>query len=226
MSAAGSEATARRDDPGAPDQPDAARPPEQPSTAPRPVAVPARARRRRARSSSRRSSGTLLFLVGALLVLGIGAVVILVIFPTANVSSRSATLDATPAAVYALLADVERYPAWRTGSERVEILEDDGAGLRFREYRESGAITYRVEVAQPPTQFRVRVEDADVPFEGTWTFALADGPLGAELTILEAGHAFSEVYQLASYVGLATPGTKEQLIADLRGAVRAGRQEP
>jgi len=177
------------------------------------------------KSSTRRPSG-LLFLLGALLVGAIGVVVILVVFPTQNVSSRTAMFDLPPASVYTLLSGVEQYPAWRTGVEQVELLTDDGSGLRFREYRESGAITYRVELDELNAQFRLDVDDEAVPFEGSRTFALVESPTGTELTILEEGHAFSEIFQLFSVAGFATPGTKEQLLTDLRAALRTAREIP
>jgi uncharacterized protein YndB with AHSA1/START domain len=176
-------------------------------------------------SSERRPSGVW-FLLGALLVGSVGVVIILVVFPTQNASSRSATLDAPPATVYALLSDVQQYPSWQTGVERVELLGDDGSGPRFREYREAGAITYRIETAELNTQFRLHIEDDAVPFGGSRTFDLVEGPTGTELTILEAGHAFSEVFQLLSVAGFATPGMKEQLLTDLRSALRSPREQP
>jgi uncharacterized protein YndB with AHSA1/START domain len=176
-------------------------------------------------ATPRRSSG-FLFLLGALLVLAIGVVVILVVFPTEHVSSRTATLDATPATVYSLLSNVEQYAAWRTGIERVEVLEDDGAGLRFREYREGGAITYRVEIAELNSQLRIQIDDDAVPFEGSWTFDLTETNVGTDLTILEAGHAYGEVFRLASMIGFAIPGTKEEFLDDLRSALRRAPERP
>lgn len=165
----------------------------------------------------------LIFMLLALMVLVGGTALVFVAFPMQHQAFRSTTLDAQPSAAYTIISDVENYPQWRTGVERVEILPDDGKGLRYREFGARGPVTFRVEVASPGTEFRVRIEDEAIPVEGRWSYAFAPDPTGTELTIVESGEAFSFVFRLLAEFGYPQASTMEEVMSDLRTVVRDAR---
>src|SRR5262245_37001945 len=95
-------------------------------------------------------------------VLGLGGLIAVVamvgaLLPKGHRAARTALYKASPDAVFARIADVERYPEWRGDVTKVEVLPDDGAGRLFREHGRNGVITYRIEAATPPTLMRTRI---------------------------------------------------------------------
>jgi uncharacterized protein YndB with AHSA1/START domain len=151
-------------------------------------------------------------------VVGVVALVALIglVLPKGHRASRTATYAAPPATVFAVLADVEQYPAWRSDTSRVELLADDGQGRRFKEYGPHGAVTYRIEVLEPPARMVTRIADLSLPFGGTWTYELRGGASGGtELTITEDGEVYNPIFRFVSRFFMSQTATIEAYQAAL-----------
>src|SRR5262245_39508403 len=79
--------------------------------------------------------------------------------PVAHTASSTVTIDAPPERVFDAIADVARAAEWRTGVSRIEVLPDDGKGLRFREHNSMGTMLMRVEASERPRRFVTRIAD-------------------------------------------------------------------
>jgi len=160
-----------------------------------------------------RTVGVLVALVG--LMTGIGWWL-----PVAHQASRSAVIAASPAAVFEIIRNVERYPEWRTGVSAVDVIERTSDLPRFRETGEFGPIVFRIEQADAPTFMRTRIDDPDQPFGGTWTYVLVPDTGGTLLTITEDGEVYNPLFRFLSRFVFSQTATMEQYLADLGRRIR------
>ena len=157
----------------------------------------------------------------ALLAVAVLVVIILVVvivglsLPVGHTASRQATLQAGPAQVFAVLADVERYPAWRSDVKSVEVLSR--APLRWIEHGSNGTITFEQIESDAPHRIVGKIADARLPFGGTWTYELAPSGGGTTLTITERGEVYNPVFRFMSRFVFGHTATIDRFIADLRG---------
>src|SRR4029453_12599887 len=70
--------------------------------------------------------------------------------PTGHRASRTVVFSTSPDRVFATISDFARFPEWRSDVKGVEILGDDGRGVRFREKGRNGTVHYRVGWRQQP----------------------------------------------------------------------------
>ena len=84
--------------------------------------------------------------------------------PKGHRASRTVVYQAPPARVFATITDFARFPEWRSGVKTVELLGDDGRGLRFREDGANGVVTYRVERRVPDSTLVTRIDDPSLPY--------------------------------------------------------------
>lgn len=136
--------------------------------------------------------------------------------PKGHRAARTTAYAAEPAAVFAVISDVARYPEWRSGITSVESLPDDGRGPRFREHGAEDVIAYRVERLDPPATLVTRIDDPSLPYGGTWTFDLASTPEGTALTITEDGEVYNPIFRLLSKTVFSPYATIDTCQADLR----------
>lgn len=137
------------------------------------------------------SLGAVMALIGVVLVIGW-------LLPVEHVASRSASFNASPETVYALISDPAQYPTWRGGVTQVEILSSAEGKLRFREHSSDGPIVMEIEEAKPPTCMVTRIADPDQPFGGTWTFEVAPAGTGSTVTITERGEVYNPIFRFMS----------------------------
>jgi uncharacterized protein YndB with AHSA1/START domain len=157
-------------------------------------------------------------------VVAVGAVVGLTL-PETHEQARSARLAAPPSKVYALITDVAQYPEWRTDVSKVEILPDDGEGLRFTEYSDerTDAIRYRIEEASPPSRLKIRVDDDSLPFGGTWTYLLQPFEDGTSVTITENGRIRNPLFRVVAKVLFSPTDAMDRYLHDLAQVEGIGR---
>jgi hypothetical protein len=80
----------------------------------------------------------------------------------------------------------------------VELLPVQDGRTVFREQRGGDAVTYRVELLEPPRRMVVRIADTGLPYGGTWTYDLAPNGSGTQLTITEAGEVYNPLFRFMS----------------------------
>jgi uncharacterized protein YndB with AHSA1/START domain len=142
--------------------------------------------------------------------------------PESHQIARSARFSAPPAAVYAVISDVAHYADWRSDIDRVEVLPDDGEGVRFAEYAGEDVVTYRIEEATPPTRLKVRIDDASLPFGGTWTYLLQPLEGGTSLTITEDGTIGNPIFRVVAKVLFSPTDSMDRYLHDLSGIESLG----
>jgi len=98
--------------------------------------------------------------------------------PVNHQASRSAEFAQPPAAVFALLSDLDRYPAWWPENDvRSEIVE-----------------------RTPPSRLVTRIV-GQTAFGGTWTTEIAPAGSGSRVTITERGEIYNPIFRtLARFV--------------------------
>lgn len=156
--------------------------------------------------------GTLL--VAVALVLGIGAML-----PQNHVVSRTTELAYPPERVWSTIADVAKYPSWRSGVTSVDLLPPpSGAQAAWREHdTHNGSLGFVASDAVSPTHFTTRISDTDKPFGGGWTFDIAPAPNGGSaLTITERGEVYNPFFRFISRFVIGHTKTIDTYIADLK----------
>jgi uncharacterized protein YndB with AHSA1/START domain len=124
---------------------------------------------------------------------GVGA-----LLPRGHVASRTLRVRRTPAEVWALITDVERFPSWRSGVTHVDRLPDRDGRAAWVEHGSSGDIPLETVDAQPPERLVLRIADPALPFGGTWTYIVLSAPDGAMLTITEDGWVSNVLFRVMS----------------------------
>jgi hypothetical protein len=107
--------------------------------------------------------------------------------PLRHRAIASMHLRQTPEVVYDAIADVVNAGRWRKDLKSIELLPPQNGQPRYRENSSNGAITYRIEAAKRPQRFVTRIDDATLPFGGSWTFAIAPDANGSRIEIAEDG---------------------------------------
>jgi len=138
------------------------------------------------------------------------------LLPRGHHAQRSARFAQPPDAVWSVIADPLGAASWRPDVRSVEPVPAPDGRLRWRELG-SDAITYELLADEPPRRRVVRIADDDLPFGGTWTYALAADGDGTRLTITEDGEVRNPLFRfLARYV-FGHGGTLEAYLRALGG---------
>jgi uncharacterized protein YndB with AHSA1/START domain len=154
----------------------------------------------------------------------LGVVVVLVVImvavgyalPAKHRAEVSATIKAPPDTVFALITNVEAFPAWRTGVKSVDLIPSTDGRKRFREMSGDDAIAYVVESAEPGRRLVTRIDDRSLPFGGTWTYELsAAAGGGSTLRITEDGEIYNPVFRFVSRFFMGYDGTIKTYLADV-----------
>lgn len=135
--------------------------------------------------------------------------------PVKHHASRSARYPVAPAALFTAIADVERYPTWRSDVTRVELLPHDTAATSFREVGRNGAIRYEIQRREPSRLFVTRIADPSLPFGGTWSYELSPVPEGTSLRITEDGEVRNPLFRFVSRFVLGHTATIDRYLTDL-----------
>ena len=119
-----------------------------------------------------------IYLVASVIVV-VGVVALVGFFlPVSHEASQRAEFSKPPDAVWALIADPNKYREWWSGADVKTVI---------------------VESA-PPSKLVTKIVD-ETQFGGTWTFEIAPTPTGSRLTITERGEIYNVVFRaLAKYV--------------------------
>lgn len=160
---------------------------------------------------------------GVLVVLALAAVVVAAgaALPQRHSATGDISVSAPPDRVFQVVSDVARYPEWRSNVTRVDVLGSDP--VRWREYDGADAITFEVVESAPPSRWRVRIADPDLPFGGTWTYAIDPIPAGTRVTITEDGEVYNPVFRFMSRFVIGHTATIDAFLGDLRRRLGEGR---
>jgi hypothetical protein len=143
---------------------------------------------------------------------GIVAVAALVgwLLPREHTATRRARFTRAPAEVYAAISDFGASSSWRTGV-RVEVQGDDV----IVEHTDEGPMRMRVVERVPPVRMVVAIDDPELPFSGTWTYAIAAVESGTELVITERGAIDNPLVRVMAAAFFDPAETAERYLVDL-----------
>lgn len=162
--------------------------------------------------------------VGIAIAVLVGLVLVAVLagslLPREHTATRRARFAREPAEVWAVVSDFAGASAWRTGV-RVEVLDADA----FVEHTDEGPVRMRVVERTPPARMVVAIDDPELPFSGTWTYALARVDGGTELEITERGAIDHPLVRLMAAAFFDPAETAEHYLVDL-GAHFGERSTP
>jgi uncharacterized membrane protein len=151
----------------------------------------------------------------SVMILAVAAVVVIgYLLPQEHRAMGSATIASPPGRVFEVISDVARYPEWRDDVSAVEILAREP--LRWRERSGGDALTFEVVESRPPERIRVRIADPDLPFAGTWTYALVPDAGGTRITIVEDGEVYNPVFRFISRFVIGHTATIDRFLANLQ----------
>ena len=156
-----------------------------------------------------------LIVVGALVVLVLVLLLIGSLLPREHRATCGATFRASAETLYAALADVDGYAAWRSGVKSVRHLDPLDGKPAFVEETSQGAVRYVVEVDEPPHKRVLRIADDSLPYGGTWTFALTPSGTGTTLSITEDGFVKPALFRVLARYVFGYHSTMEQYLSDL-----------
>jgi hypothetical protein len=101
--------------------------------------------------------------------------------------------------VWAAITDVAAFPSWRSDVETVVPLAPRDGKPVWRETSHRGSsITYYAETWEPPRHLVTRIIDKDLPFGGSWDYAISPSGTGATITITENGEIYNPVFRVVS----------------------------
>lgn len=147
---------------------------------------------------------------------GVGA-----LLPVGHTATVSAELDAAPERVWALITDVEGYPAWRPDVRSVTLI-DGGDGPTWRETTDTGALTFVAEAWDPPRRMVARIADEGLPFGGRWTYVVESAGRGTRLTITEDGEVYDPLFRFMARFVFGHDATMQAYIDAARTELEGG----
>jgi hypothetical protein len=154
-----------------------------------------------------------LVLAACALVLAIG-----LLLPKDHVARAEALVAGPPERVAALIRDVEAQPRWRTGVDRIEMLERRPNRLLYVEHSDQGAIRFDFSEEERNRRFRSVITDPDLPFGGSWSIALAPRGSGTLVSIEERGSVANPLFRFVSTLIFGHDATMKAWLADLERA--------
>lgn len=110
-----------------------------------------------------------IYIIAGVLGLVVLMAVIGLALPAGHVAARHATFAKPPDDVWRPLVDLDVHATWRRGVKRIERID----AKTFREHGAHGAITFAIELDEPPHRRITRIADDKLPFGGRWTYELA-----------------------------------------------------
>lgn len=116
-----------------------------------------------------------------------------------HVAAMTARIAASPDTVWSTLTNPAEFPSWRHDVTAVDVLAPTPTGPSWREHSRQGAITFVVDVAEPPRRLISRIADKNLPFGGSWEYLVeADGPSASRVTIVERGSVYNPLFRFVS----------------------------
>jgi uncharacterized protein YndB with AHSA1/START domain len=158
----------------------------------------------------------LLMIVGALA--GLIAVMFVIgkLLPVAHTASRSVELKAPPEKIWQLLTQFADYPQWRKELKQVEMVnEKTWKGIDSH----GESITFALQEAQTFEKMVTVIADKNLPFGGSWMFALKANAATTTLTITENGEVYNPLFRFMSKFIFGHTATLEKYLENLKSAL-------
>lgn len=154
----------------------------------------------------------------ALLILAILAIGALL--PVKHIASRSVTLNAPTAKIWAMISNYADMPAWRKELLRVEMKQDSHGQDIWQEFESENESLDFITIEQIEGQKLVRkIVGEKLDFGGTWTFILAENGDKTTLTITENGEVYNVLFRFVSKFIMGHYACMDKYIKQLEAAL-------
>lgn len=154
--------------------------------------------------------GTLVALILAVFIIG-------ATLPQKHSVSRSATVPATQAAVWAMLSDHSQDAMWRPDVETVRRIADrDGHPVWQENYKNGDSMNIETTLIEPQRKMVRRIVDESM-FSGVWTYELAPSSDGKSTTvkITEDGEVYNPAFRFIGRFIIGNEATVEKYLRNL-----------
>jgi uncharacterized membrane protein len=110
--------------------------------------------------------------------------------PESHTSTGSETIKADIDDVFALQANVQKYPEWHDLVKEIRDYKEEpnGAASWTEEWKDGNVFAMKRTAYIKEKLIRVEIEDTNEVFSGSWTFDFADLEEGTKVTITENGN--------------------------------------
>ena len=151
-----------------------------------------------------------------------GALVVIVGYSLPKGHSATVTVQVAlpPEAVYALLTDVDKYPAWRPGVKALTRQPDRDGKPAWTEEVSGMTIPLYFERMERPSLLVARIADPSLPFGGTWTYRIAPAAGGTQVTITEDGEVYNPFFRFMSRFVFGYYATLDEFVRNLEARGR------
>ena len=162
----------------------------------------------------------IIWIVAAIAIAAVIVVIVGYSLPKGHTATRTTTLPLPPAAVYALLADVDRYPSWRPDVKSLQRHADRDGRPAWTEEASGMKIPLYFEKMEPPHLLVARIADPSLPFGGTWTYRVAPAASGSEVTITEDGEVSNPFFRFMSRFVFGHTATLDAFVKHLESRAK------
>jgi uncharacterized protein YndB with AHSA1/START domain len=156
-----------------------------------------------------------LFIVLAVVAIGVLVTVVGSLLPARHVASRSARFATPPDTLWSTLSDFPRMAGWAPELTRVERLPDRGGHPVWLHVGPRWSAPMELTEFDPPRRFTLRIADPKLPFGGTWTYEVAAADGGATVTITEKGEIANPMMRFLSRFVLGQTSTMDAYLKAL-----------
>jgi hypothetical protein len=148
-----------------------------------------------------------LVVVGGLALAVLASIAIGAMLPKRHVVARSAVFKASPEKLFALIAGSQD---WRPDVKSCELIAGDGGKQFQRETSKQGdTILYELQESRPPLAIERRIATENLPYGGTWSFALEPANGGTRVRITEDGEIYNPFFRFVSKFVLGHTATQD-----------------
>ena len=165
-----------------------------------------------------------IYIAAAIAIAGVLIVLIGYSLPKAHSVSRTTNVAMPPDALYALLADVERYQSWRPGVKGLQRDPDRDGRPAWTEDVSGMKIPLFFERMERGSLLVARIADPKLPFGGTWTYRIQPAAGGSTLTVTEDGDVYNPLFRFMSRFVFGHTSTLDEFVKNLEA--RAAGQQP
>lgn len=141
--------------------------------------------------------------------------------PKSHVASGSRVLRQPPHQVYAVVRNFRDAASWRTDVSAIEVFDDPGGPVRFREQGRHGTVNFGLVEDVPGQRMVTRILDTDLGYSGSWTYTFAASGEGTLLTITENGDVSNVLFRFMSRYFFSQTATIEAYLTALARRLEA-----
>lgn len=135
--------------------------------------------------------------------------------PKDHTASRSILLHQSPRQIYDVIRDFDSAPAWRADVKRIEVQNQPGGKLHFREESTHGTVNYEVAEDVPAQRLVTRILDTDLGYSGKWTYEFIPEGEGTRVRITEEGEVSNVLFRFMSRYVFGHTATLDSYLTSL-----------